>query len=294
MTGARRGSTAAEDVALAVDGTVVARYVTGPSVEPELGPRPHLHPVRTLAGRIVTDSMPDDHRWHLGVSVAVQDVGKVNLWGGRTYVRDRGYTHLDDHGIIRHLRWHDRRDDGFSEDLGWYAPDGRQLLEEFRTVMASRVPGAEHVWVLGFRFVLRNVTGAPLALGSPATNGREGAGYGGFFWRLPPTGQSVRVFTEHAEGETAVHGSVAPWLAFSDDGPAGDAPYTVVFSGADGATRGDPWFVRVEDYPGVCSALAFTTPLQLRSNGTASRDFRVLVADGVLEAPSIAPLIRRA
>nr|BFE71341.1 hypothetical protein GCM10020092_046420 [Actinoplanes digitatis] len=53
----------------------------------------------------MTDALPEDHRWHLGVSVAMQDADGVNLWGGRTYVRGQGYTWLEDHGRIAHVEW---------------------------------------------------------------------------------------------------------------------------------------------------------------------------------------------
>ncbi len=63
--------------------------------------RPYLHPVRTLAGTVVTDHQPLDHVWHLGVGVALQDVDGVNFWGGRTYTRAAGeYVWRPDHGSI--------------------------------------------------------------------------------------------------------------------------------------------------------------------------------------------------
>ncbi|MEO3747214.1 PmoA family protein [Plantactinospora sp. B5E13] len=90
---------------LRIGGEIVAGYVVAPEIDPRWGPRPYLHPVRTLAGVTVTDTLPEDHRWHLGVSVALQDVSGTNLWGGRTYVRDTGYTWRDDHGQITHDAW---------------------------------------------------------------------------------------------------------------------------------------------------------------------------------------------
>ena len=84
-----------------VGGTEVAEYVLDPALDARHGPRPYLHPVRTLGGTVVTDALPADHVWHLGASLAVQDVNGSNLWGGRTYVRDVGYTWRDDHGRHR-------------------------------------------------------------------------------------------------------------------------------------------------------------------------------------------------
>src|SRR5690242_14537465 len=118
---------------LVVGDVAVAEYVAEPDIGPLDGPRPYLHPVRTLAGVPVTDLLPEDHTWHLGVSVAMQDVDGVNLWGGRTYVRDQGYTWLDDHGRIAHAEWLARADNGFGERLRWLGTRGETLLTETRT-----------------------------------------------------------------------------------------------------------------------------------------------------------------
>lgn len=270
---------------LEVAGATVADYVDGAGLDATLAPRPFLHPVRTLAGTVVTDERPPDHRWHLGVSVAVQDVSGVNFWGGRTYVRDQGYTSRDDHGVISHGRWQERRPDGFVQDLDWRGPDGRSRIHERRSVSAAPLPDVDGAWVLDFAFTLRNATDDELSLGSPATNGRPGAGYGGFFWRLPPAGSPVRVFTPAAEGEESVHGATADWLAASAD-HAG-APYTLVLAGADESTRADPWFVRVADYPGVGSSLAPVDALRLASGAAISRHLRVVVADGALSRDEV-------
>jgi hypothetical protein len=264
-------------VELRVAGRVVAEYVVEPEVDPTHGPRPYLHPVRTLGGTTVTDVLPEDHRWHLGVSVAVQDVNGTNLWGGRTYVRDAGYTWLDDHGRIAHDGWlSEPAGDGsrFAERLRWLDPAGETLLVEERTLVASPAPLG---WTLGFAFTLTAPPGSGVSLGSPATNGRPGgAGYGGFFWRLTPGVPDV--FTSTMEGEEKCNGSADPWLAVRGAG------YTLVFSGIEGDDR---WFVRAADYPGVCAALAWERPLVLAPGATLTRHYRVLVADAQLDRETI-------
>ena len=262
---------------LTVDGVTVASYVVDPLVGPTQGPRPYLHPVRTLGGTLVTDLAPEDHSWHLGVSVAMQDVAGSNLWGGRTYVRDRGYTWLDDHGAIVHTGWLPTGD-GIGELLEWRDRDGGVLLSEERHLSASSVAAG---WELSFAFTLRSAAG-PIALGSPATNGRPGgAGYGGFFWRAAPG--DTRTFTADAEGEESVNGSAAPWLALT-----GSGPYTLVFRGLDGADR---WFVRTGIYPGVCAALAFERPLVVTPEAPVARRLTVLVADGMLSRDGVADVV---
>jgi len=70
-------------------------------VAPSSSPRPYIHPVRTLKGVEVTATHPADHDWHLGLGFAVSDVDGTSFWGGGTFIRDRGYVLLDNHGIMK-------------------------------------------------------------------------------------------------------------------------------------------------------------------------------------------------
>jgi hypothetical protein len=252
----------------------VVDYLDGTGLDPFLSPRPYLHPVRTLAGTVVTDALPADHRWHLGISMALQDVDGWNLWGGPTYVHGRGYVHRDDHGRIVHIGFDELGPEGFTEQLHWLSPAAELLLTEERRVRARVVARG---WELEIVTALTNPTERPVRLGSPATNGRPGAGYGGLFWRLPPT-RTPDVRTPAGTGEQATHGTPAPWIVWTD----ADAGFTLAITGVDDATRADPWFVRVGDYPGVGSQLAPRDPLVMPVGETATRGLRALVADGVL------------
>ncbi|WP_407564165.1 PmoA family protein [Streptomyces sp. 184] len=266
-------------------GRRVGRYVHRPRLDRRLSPRPYLHPLTTLAGVPVTELMPGDHPHHLGVSIAVPDVGGGNFWGGRTFVRGRGPVELDNHGEQRHAGWLLRDPDGFVEELSWYA-DGAEVLRERRAVAVA--PAGDAAWALGVSFALTNVSGAPVSFGSPATNGRPGAGYGGYFWRAPRTEHPPRVFTAEDEGEEAVHGRPARWLALASD------DWTLVFAGATEVTRRDPWFVRTRDYPGIGSALAWSERVPLAPGASLTRRVVTAVADGRLDRAAAAALARRA
>lgn len=275
-----------DNLVLRVAGRPVAEYVVHPDVDPRYSPRPYLHPVRTLAGVPVTDVLPEDHRWHLGVSVTMQDVSGTNLWGGRTYVRDTGYTWRDDHGRIVHDSWFDRAPDGFRQRLRWCDPAGSTLLTEDRTVTVGEVAGHATAWCLDIGYSLTAPPDREITLGSPATNGRPGgAGYGGFFWRLAPG--TPTAFTVDADGEETVNGSTAPWVALTGQDADG-SPYTVVFTGLG---DGDHWFVRTGGYPGVCAALAFDTPVPVPAGGQLARRHRVYVVDGTLRGPDVVTLL---
>ncbi len=174
-----------EEPGLHVAGRAVADYVLEPDVDQTLVPRPYLHPVRTLAGTVVTDVLPADHEWHLGAGLAIADVSGTNLWGGRSYVHGKGYVWLPDHGRIDHVVWHQHSDSALEHDLVWRDHEGASLLAEHRTITAAPSLTAA-TWVLTFSTRLTNVRSTPIEIRSPATNGRgDGAGYGGFFWRLP-------------------------------------------------------------------------------------------------------------
>ncbi|MDQ1039484.1 hypothetical protein QFZ75_005900 [Streptomyces sp. V3I8] len=274
-----------ESLVLRVAGRPVGRYTARPELAPALSPRPYLHPVTTLAGTAVTELSPADHLHHLGVGVAVPDVEGYNFWGGRTFVRDRGPTELDNHGAQRHFAFQLSDPDGFVEELRWVA-DGTELLRERRTVAATELTDA--AWALDFTFSLTNTTSGPLSIGSPATNGRPGAAYGGFFWRARKEAEPPAVFTAGGEGEDAVHGSRAGWVALAGAG------WTLVFAGATDRTRRDPWFVRTTEYPGVGSSLAHEERLPVPAGETVVRRVVTVVADGRLDPSEAAALVRKA
>ncbi|MEE2567821.1 DUF6807 family protein [Pseudarthrobacter sp. J64] len=307
---------------LDINGQPVAEYQDGSHIRAVSSPRPYLHPVRTLAGTVVTDHQPLDHVWHLGAGVALQDVNGVNFWGGRTYTREAGqYVWRPDHGTITpvpgstpqlsstccpseaskgHLllpSWEGggEGDGRLSESLSWNGPDGEPILTEERTwEWAAVSPSA---WRLTLDFALSPAGNEPVSLGSPGSNGRHQGGYGGFFWRLPAC-DGAHVWTPSGAGETDVHGSVTPWLAWSgkfetgeSDGgtSAGDA--TLVFVAA--AESSDPWFVRVDGYPGVGQSLAWDAPVMAEPGAPVRRSITVFMADGILGTADIEELINQ-
>lgn len=253
----------------------VATYTQRGDLQATDAPRPHLHPVRTLGGTVVTETQPADHVHHFGAGVAISDVNGVNFWGGSTYVPDVGPQILPNHGRQRRRSLRPV-DGGYTERLDWVGPDGTVLAAEDRLLTARVLPGA---WALDFAFTLHNRTGAPLSIQSSACKGRAGAGYGGFFWRAPKDSSGLEAFTADASGEHAVHGSRAPWLALASD------DWSLLFVQTTGL---DPWFVRVAEYPGVGPALAWDAPLIVPDR--LERAITVVVADGRITADRAAAL----
>ena len=257
---------------------------SGSNLEPELSPRPYLHPVTTPAGIVLTDHLPSDHVWHLGAGFALQDVNGSNFWGGRSYRRTAGkYLDLKDHGRIETVNV-SRERDATTLDLNWLASDGSLVLNERRSL--SRTFLNARTWRLGIQTRLTAVV--DVSLGSPGSHGAAGSGYGGFFWRLPVNASS-RVFSSTAEGEPSVHGSVAPWLAWTGEFDGG--PATLVFGAP--SESADPWFVRCSDYPAVGSALAWDAAVELAAGDCLTRTNTVWISDGILEVAEIEALVGR-
>ena len=260
---------------------VVATLRSGSGLAARLSPRPYLHPVRSLAGVAVSDHLPADHPWHLGVGIALQDVNGTNFWGGKTYTRAAGrYEEREDHGRIIEVS----ATSGparLAQELSWRAPDGTELLRERRTTRSR--PVSSRVWRLDLTTELTAAVDS--SLGGPGSNGAPGSGYGGFFWRLPACA-GAEVFTADSRGETEVHGSSSPWLAWAADFPEG--PASLVFAAP--AEAPDPWFVRMSDYPAVGSALAWDQAVDLAAGESLVRSFAVWIVDAKLSPAEAAEL----
>ncbi|ACQ81605.1 oxidoreductase domain protein [Beutenbergia cavernae DSM 12333] len=268
----------------------VARYVAGDVLEQGVSPRPFLHPVWTPNGVVTTDVAPSDHAWHLGAGVAVPDVsagvGSSNLWGGGTFRLGEGYRWRGDNGRMRHDAFDQHEASGVVERLTWLSSSGEELAHESRTLAVRSLPTTrdDAVRVLEMASQVAPAGEQPLVLGSPASNGRDGAGYGGLFWRVAAC-SDPDVRTATARGEEGVHGSRDPWLAWSATGAEG--PFTLVFVRREGD---DPWFVRVAGYPGVGLALAWDAPRTVPVGSSSRQAWAVVVADGIVDDDGAAAL----
>ncbi|OYC96128.1 DUF6807 family protein [Microbacterium sp. Yaish 1] len=272
-------------------GMPLAELVDGGDAARSSSPRPYLHPLRTPGGVIVTDHHPADHDWHLGVSVALQDVDGTNFWGGRTYTPGEDYIWRDDHGRIDIARV-ERIAAGAVLDLRWIGPDGGNVLRERRELRVLHRD--DRAAVIELSFELSPAADRTVMLGGPGSNGRAGGGYGGLTWRLPAC-SDVDVRTPSARGEEAVHGTVAPWLAwsgaFADPTGGGPAEATVGLAAADEPSAADPWFVRAADYPGIGAALTWDRAVAASPAAAVRRAYRLLVADGRLTDADVAALL---
>ena len=266
-----------DTVVLDRDGLPLARYTTGQGVPAVHAPRPHLHPVHTLAGALMTEASPVDHRHHYGFSVAIPEVNGTSFWGGRTFVRDVGPTLLPNHGqqVSAPVTPSTAVSGTLDDTVTWLDQHGDPLLSERRSIRGSVLPGSDG-WSLRWTSDLVADRG-DLTITSPGATGRPGAGYGGLFWRSSPSDETV-VLSHGGEGESTAHGSRSPWVALAQR--RGDAWTTLLLVQPD---QPSPWFVRAATFPGAGPALAWDAPLTVEDGQTLRLDLTAVLLDRRLD-----------
>lgn len=270
-------------------GKELCRYVYRPSDVQLESPRPYLHPVRTLGGDLVSLYRPHDHVWHKGIAWSLPNVGPANFWGGPTFVKRAGYQQLPNDGSMRH-RAFERVEAGDGtirvvQSLDWVTEQGETWFTEQRGIQLS-VDAAAAAWTLEFDTSFTNVSGSKIVLGSPTTEGRPNAGYGGLFWRGPRSFTGGRV---HAPGGGEPMGARAPWLGFTGQHDGHGRFSTLVFVDApDNPGHPTQWFVRAEPYACVCPAPFFSTKVTVRRGATLEYRYAIVIADGESEVDRLA------
>ena len=275
------------------------RYVYLPDDPQAESPRPYFHPVRTLRGDLVTVYRPHDHVWHKGIALSLPHVGAENFWGGPTFRAGR-YVQLPNDGAMRHESFeaHPRlgKDGvaGFDERLRWVTESGQVPVTERRRVAAAAWPDAD-AWVLAFETALTNAADAGIDVGSPTTEGRPNAGYGGLFWRGPRSFTGGTVVTPDGTGGDELMGNRGPWLAFAGRHDGSGGASTLVFRDAPGNfCYPTQWFVRSTPFAAICPAPFFDKVRTLAPGETLTLTYQVVVASGELGPAGCAALAARA
>ncbi|MGY0061655.1 DUF6807 domain-containing protein [Streptomyces sp. LZ34] len=297
-----------ESVTVASGGVELLAYVYKPDADPFESLKPYTHPLRTLAGNVVSGYRPNDHRWHKGLQMTASHLSEQNFWGGNSYLGpEQGYRRVEERvGSMRHDGFEEFTVTAdrlrFAEKLTWVAhpseqhSGGEEWAEELRTVEVHSVEPAEGTWAIDWSIRLTNIRGEELRFGSPTTAGREMAGYTGLNWRGPRDFTGGDVFGpggRGGEGETGASdlmgtpATEAPWVAITAEHDDVDGHSTLLFSHAPenlsqdgGAIHASHWFVRSEPIPSVAFSWAFFEEFALAPGESFAYRYRVVVADG--------------
>ena len=267
----------------------VLRYVYAPWDPAFESPRPYFHPIRTLGGRVVSEYRPHDHVWHKGLAWSLPNVGTENFWGGPTYNRGRGYEQLENNGSMVHTGFESisvsEERISVVENVEWRTQAGELWVREQRSFTVELSAAAHEAWFLTYATHFVNVSGRVIALGSPTTNGRENAGYGGLFWRGPRSFSGGQVYAPGVSGGDELMGVRAPWLAFSGkhDGDGGASTMVFVDAPSNTYTGGEEhteWFVRTGIFAVISASPFFSQETDFEPDQTLEYKYGLMVADG--------------
>lgn len=286
-------------------GQEIARYTYVPADDQYESPRPYFHPLKTLGGDEVTISRPWDHVWHKGLSWALPNVGKDNFWGGATYTRDTGYANLDNNGAMKHEVFSDLGESGTginessagitaAESLTWSSQDGQPVIAEKRrfSIQLLDVPGVTAAgWAILFETEMTNISPDVIEIGSPTTEGRDNAGYGGLFWRGPRSFTGGEFRSPDDAGTDELMGTRSPWLAFTGQHDETCRFSTVTFV-EDSSNPGAPnqWFARSSMFACLGSAPFFSEVVPLKEGQPLKYRYAVVISDGQVDEASAAKL----
>jgi hypothetical protein len=296
MTAHRTRLTARHDIDASVQiahrGQDLLTYVYAPDDVQLESPRPYVHPLYTLGGDLISLFRPHDHVWHKGIAWSLPNVGPHNFWGGPTYVHRQGYVQQANNGSMDHQRFtalevSDERA-LVSHELVWHAQPadgqavGAQIVHEARG-LAVTVPAGD-AWVLTFSSAITNVSGQRLDIGSPTTQGRENAGYGGLFWRGPRSFTGGTILAPGYAGGEEVRGTRAEWMGFTgrhDQSARGSS--MVIVDDTANPQHPPQWFMRNQWFAGVNPAPFFSEEVAFARGQTLTFRYAVVIADGAAD-----------
>jgi hypothetical protein len=274
-----------DSVELSYQDNLLFRYNYAPSTAQSESPKPFFHPLRTLGGHDVTLARPHDHLWHTGLAMTCANLSGQNFWGGPTFVRDSGYVLRDDQGSILHQDWPemDGEENGcrLIERLAWITRAGQTWIAEECRIRVDQIDPARGYWCLDLSFHLTNMWHEALVFGSPTTNGRPQAGYGGMFWRGPRSFLNGAILAADGLNGAGVMGKASPWLAYigAHDG-TGDRSTLVFVDHPDNPRYPTKWFVRDDPYACASASFMFDEEYALQPGATLALRYRVLIGDG--------------
>ncbi len=281
-----------ETLSIQLGDVEIGRYVARPTTPRVESRKPYLHPMRTLAGDVVSAFRPWDHPWHKGLQMTWSEVSGQNFWGGKTYV-DGEYLWLDNVGHMRHDGYDEIEPDGdrlrVVEHLTWVTAAGEEWVAETRELTFSAAHTDRGVWLLDFATHLVNTRGADLEFGSPTTLGRPNAGYTGLFWRGPRSWTNGQVIAANGESEELM-GTVSGWLAISGRYDEVDGGGMVLFAaGTSNAPVPITWFVRTSHFAAINASPAFSQVVTVQPGEPLDLHHRVAVFDRQWERAELEP-----
>jgi hypothetical protein len=225
--------------------------------------RPHVHPLASPSGAVLTRDAPDDHPWHHALWFTIKFVNGENFW-----------EEVPPYGVLRHV------DPG---TLHWIRPDRDTVaIVEQRSI--TEVDLGDDAYALDWSISLEPQADVVLDRTPFTTWG----GYGGLSLRGRPDWTDTRLLLADGSTHDRVLGRRSPWCDLSgrvDGGQAG----VLVLNGPENPRHPVPWYgsTRAATYGDegwsnfLNAAFLWDEPLSVAAGSVLSLSFRVVVHDGV-------------
>ena len=227
--------------------------------------KPHVHPLTTPAGHVLTTVEPDDHPWQRGLWFAVKFVDGDNFW-----------EELDPYGVIRHVDEH---------TVHWTRPD-RATVAIVEQRQLTHVPLGDSSYAVDWTTTLVPSSDTVLDRTEYTTWG----GYGGLALRGRNDWTDTVLTLDDGSEHDKVVATPSRWLDIT--GRVGGAQVGVTFlDHPDNPRHPVPWYASTLAGPGygdgwanfVNAAFLFHEPLGLAAGEPLTLAYRVIVHDGAVD-----------
>lgn len=224
--------------------------------------KPHVHPLRTPSGRVLTTVEPEDHPWQRGLWFSIKFVDGDNFW-----------EELPPYGVLRHVA---------GDTVHWVGADRETVvLEETRHL--DHVAVGESAYAIDWDTTL--VAGEDVVL--DRTEYTTWGGYGGLSLRGRPDWSHTRLLTDDGREHDRVTGEPGRWLDITGT-VEGTTAGVALLDHPSNPRAPVPWYASTEAGPGygdgwanfVNAAFLFHEPMQLDAGEPLRFRYRVVVHDG--------------
>jgi hypothetical protein len=224
--------------------------------------RPHVHPLRTPSGAVLTRDAPPDHPWHHGLWFTIKYVNDENFW-----------EEYDAYGVLRHVS---------PTTLHWIRPDRESIAIVEERVLAHTDLG-DGAYALDWETTL--TPQAPAVL--DRTEFTTWGGYGGLALRGRPDWTDTRLLLADGTTHERALGVPSAWCDLSGRVDGGDAG-VLVLDHPSNPRHPVPWYgsTRADTYGDegwsnfLNAAFLWDAALAVDAGTVLPLRYRVVVHDG--------------
>ena len=233
--------------------------------------RPHVHPLKTPKGAVLTRDAPPDHPWHHALWFTIKYVNEENFW-----------EEQPPYGVLRHVGGVDVTPTSVAGALHWIRPDQESVaIVEKRTL--QHVPLDDNAYALDWSTTLEPQSEVLLDRTPFTTWG----GYGGLAFRGRNDWVDTRFLLDDGSEHQRMTGVPSRWCDLSGE-VEGAVSGILFLDGPANPRHAVPWYgsTRAETYGDdgwsnfLNAAFLWDAPLVVGAGERLHFSYRMVVHDG--------------